>query len=368
VIDFPANPTVGQQFTAAGVTWVWDGVKWLPSGLSPTVVPGIGDNRLINGDMRIDQRNAGALVTPTAGQYVIDRWAAGLTQAGKFTAQRLPSTIGGALPALGFTYFLSLVSTSVYTLLVGDQFTLRQPIEADFCADFGWGTTGAQPVTLSFFAFSSLTGTFGGVITNGPVGTATRSYPFSFNIPTANIWTKIVVTIPGDSLVSSTNWVLQGNGVGVVLWFGLGVGATLSAPAGAWANGDFRSANGAVSLVGTSGASLNFAGIKLEIGSVATPYNRPTMAKALADCQRYYQTFGYNSGGYAAAGAYTQASGSFPVQMRASPTIAFASSPTYTNCSGLTASGGPAAFTPVLTVTAAGGFLASATYQASAEF
>ena len=56
MIDFPASPTPGQRFTAAGATWIFDGVKWLPEGLAPTVAPGINENRIINGDMRIDQR------------------------------------------------------------------------------------------------------------------------------------------------------------------------------------------------------------------------------------------------------------------------------------------------------------------------
>ena len=65
MIDFPASPTPGQRFTAAGATWIWDGAKWLPEGLAPTVAPGINDNRIINGDMRIDQRNNGASGTAT---------------------------------------------------------------------------------------------------------------------------------------------------------------------------------------------------------------------------------------------------------------------------------------------------------------
>ena len=43
MIDFPANPTVGQTFTSGGVTWTWDGVKWTfggsvgpPVTISPT--------------------------------------------------------------------------------------------------------------------------------------------------------------------------------------------------------------------------------------------------------------------------------------------------------------------------------------------
>jgi hypothetical protein len=45
-------------------------------------------NRIINGDMVIDQRNAGASVTPTNGQYLVDRWLYISSQASKFTAQQ----------------------------------------------------------------------------------------------------------------------------------------------------------------------------------------------------------------------------------------------------------------------------------------
>ena len=52
---------------------------------------------------------------------------------------------------------------------------------------------------------------------------------------------------------------------------------------------NYIGATGAVSVVATNGASFNVTGVKLEIGSVATPYNRQSLAKSMADCQRYYQ-------------------------------------------------------------------------------
>ena len=60
MIDFPASPTVGQVFTSGAQSWTWDGTKWLPSGNSVMPPLSTGDNRIINGDMRIDQRNNGA--------------------------------------------------------------------------------------------------------------------------------------------------------------------------------------------------------------------------------------------------------------------------------------------------------------------
>ena len=105
-----------------------------------------------------------------------------------------------------------LLTSSAYASLAGDVFAFRQPIEADMISDFAWGTASAQPVTLSFLVQCSLSGTFSGVIANAASG-PTRSYPFTFSIPTAGLWTKIAVSIPGDT---SGSWTLSGNGVGAL--------------------------------------------------------------------------------------------------------------------------------------------------------
>ena len=312
MIDFPNSPTLGQQFTAAGVTWQWDGTKWLPSGLSPTVVPGINDNRIINGDMRIDQRNGGASGTAN-NVYTIDRWQYVANQAGKITWGRATAT-----PATGFGYCLSFTSSSAYTPLLSDYFIIRQTIEADMVSDFAFGTASAQTVTLSFWAQSSLTGMFSGSLTNV---IANRSYPFSYSLPIANTWTKITVTIPGDTTGS---WVLSGNGASTIVVFDLGCGGTYHGPANVWAgpNG-FWGVTGAVTLVAVNGATFNVTGVKLEIGSVATPYNRQSLAKSMADCQRYFwTTTSYFLGLTTSNAAWSsQPTLPCPVFMRTNPTM-----------------------------------------------
>ena len=111
---------------------------------------------------------------------------------------------------------------------------------------------------------------------------------FSFLDPAgANTFrTKIVDTIPGDT---SGTWVMSGNGGGVGLHFDLGAGATWRGTAGAWVNGNLIGATGAVNVVATNAATFYVTGVKLEIGSVATPFNRQSLAKSMADCQRYYE-------------------------------------------------------------------------------
>src|SRR4029077_17532619 len=183
----------------------------------------------------------------------------------------------------GFPYAWAYTSSSAYTPLAADTFYLYQPIEADMVSDFAWGTSGAQPVTLSFWVNCSLTGTFGGAIATGVAGSA---YPFTYSIPTANTWTKIIITIPAPA---GGTWVMNGNAAGINLFFDLGSGANYRAPANTWIySGNYTAANGGVSVVATNAAKIYFTGVKLEVGSIATPYNRQTMAKSLADCQRYY--------------------------------------------------------------------------------
>ena len=136
-------------------------------------------NRIINGDCRIDQRNAGASVTPADNAYLVDRWQYNASQASKFTAQQNASSV--TAPA-GFVNYLGFTSNSAYSVLTGDYFFTRQSIEGLNVADLAWGTSNAAPVTISFWARSSLTGTFGGTFENSA---GNRCYPFSYTISSA---------------------------------------------------------------------------------------------------------------------------------------------------------------------------------------
>jgi hypothetical protein len=277
-------------------------------------------NRIINGDMRIDQRNAGASVAiTTAGNYTVDRWSGNATQNSKYTVQQDASN-----PA-GFTSSLKSTSSSSYSVTSSDIFWLAQAIEGLNTSDLAWGSVSAKSVTLSFWVQSSLTGTFGGALRNSA---GNRSYPFSYTISTANTWEYKTVSIAGDT---SGTW-LSTNGIGINLSFGLGVGSTYSGTAGAWAAANYVSATGATSVVGTSGATFYITGVQLEPGTVATPFERRSFGAELALCQRYYyQSWGSGSASYAGnnfigmpvPNALTVAIGSgvFPVTMRAAPTI-----------------------------------------------
>jgi hypothetical protein len=259
-----------------------NGVTFPDSSLQAAAAsPNVLKNRIINGAMVIDQRNAGASTTPTgagSGTYTLDRWCYQAAQTGKATVQQ---NAGAVTPPTGFTNYAGITSTSAYSVLTGDYFHLYQAIEGFNIADLAWGTANAQTITISFWVRSSLTGTFGGALRNS--GTA-RSYPFTYTISVANTWELKSVTIAGDT---SGTW-LTTNGVGIYVGFNLGSGATYSGTANAWGAGNYTSATGATSVVGTNGATFYITGVQLEQNTSATPFERRLIDKELISCYRYY--------------------------------------------------------------------------------
>jgi hypothetical protein len=270
-------------------------------------------NRIINGAMVIDQRNAGASVATSTSSsvYTLDRWSALYAQTSKYTVQQ---NAGSVTPPVGFTNYLGVTSTSAYSVTSTDYFCVVQKIEGYNVADLGWGTADAKTVTLSFQVRSSLTGTFGGAIQNSA---QTRSYPFSYTISSANTWTTVSVTIAGDT---SGTW-LTTNGIGAWVIFNLGSGSTFSGTAGAWATANLTNPTGATSVVGTSGATFYITGVQLEVGSSATGFEYRQYGQEFQLCQRYYQIASLNYYMYGvSAGSY---SNTVPYQTtaRATPTV-----------------------------------------------
>ena len=238
-------------------------------------------NRIINGAMVIDQRNAGAEVNPAvSGTYYLDRYVAQSTAASKF---KIGQNAGTVTPPTGFTKYLGCTSLSAYTAGASESFNVQQRIEGLNVADLAWGTASAATVTLSFWAYSSLTGTFGGVVNNAAV--STRSYPFTYTISASNTWEYKTITIAGDT---SGTW-LTTNDLGILVVFSLGAGATVSGTSGVWASANYRSSTGATSVVGTNGATWYITGVQLEKGSTATSFDYRPYGTELLLCQRYYE-------------------------------------------------------------------------------
>jgi hypothetical protein len=243
-------------------------------------------NRLINSAMVIDQRNAGASVTPTNFQYTLDRWAFEVRQTSKLTTQQSTT-----VPSSGFKNSLLITSSSAYSVISTDRFNLEQYIEGYNIADFNWGSASASTVTISFWVRSSLTGTFAGSVQNG---VQNRSYIFNYTINSANTFEYKTVTIAGDQ---SGTWSTD-NSAGLILNFALGTGSTYQGTASTWTGSNVQSTSGAVSLVGTNGATFYITGVQLEKGSTATSFDYRPYGTELALCQRYFERLPTGPMGY----------------------------------------------------------------------
>jgi len=327
-LDTSGNVTVGSSLTAANNITATSGTVVMASSFLR--------NKIINGAMVIDQRNAGASFTATNNSYMVDRYVYYATQASKFTAGQ---NLNSVTPPAGYSNYLGFQVSSSYSVSSTDYFICEQPIEGYNVFDLAWGTANAKTVTLSFQVYSSLTGTFGGSLQNSAQN---RSYPFTYTISSANTWTSINITITGDTIGT---WVTN-NGVGIRVNFSLGAGSSASGTAGSWAGANYWSATGATSVVGTSSATFYITGVQLEVGSVATPFERRQYGQELALSQRYYcKTFSIGTvpadnttttGALRGTARIANSSGQiepaanwkFPVTMRTAPTITLYSSGT----------------------------------------
>jgi hypothetical protein len=278
-------------------------------------------NRIINGDMRIDQRNAGAAVSSSTStsKYVTDRWLTDQNGGGSFNTQQVTDAPDNFNNSLRVTV---TGTTSSFNIAV------RQGIEGYNIADLAWGTAAAKTVTISFWVKASVAGI----------------YPFSIRIPAqawyatqytinqANTWEYKSVTIAGPT---STYTPLKDNSAGFWLYFLQG--GVQDTPGGSWNNTGGGIISGSVNLMATNGATWQITGVQLEVGTAATAFERRPYGTELALCQRYFEIFANGANSFL-VGSSNSSSGNewdyhfkFMVQKRVSPTGAVVGTWTYNN-------------------------------------
>jgi len=239
-------------------------------------------NRIINGAMVIDQRNAGASVTvnSSSAPYCPDRWNGRLQQAsGAFTMQQSTTVPAGFINSLLFTV------TNTTAPAAGNRVHFRQIIEGYNVADLGWGGASAASVTLSFWVRSSVTGLYGVGFINSAEN---RSYVGTYTISSANTWEYKTIVVPGDT---AGTWVTD-NGNGIRLTFDLGSGTSFNASsANTWVAQEACRTSSCVSWQQNSGATFYITGVQLEKGSTATSFDYRPYGTEFALCQRYFQSF-----------------------------------------------------------------------------
>jgi len=278
-------------------------------------------NRIINGAMQIAQRVSTNIQTGLTNgvYYITDRFyfqnAAGAT----VSAQQNSNA-----PA-GFNNSFYVTVTSSGTPGYG---FIQQNIEGYNLADFALGTSSAKAFTVSFWVYSNLTGTYS-------VSIQTSTYDYSYNatytINASNTWQYVTLTIPGTALGTWYTDYRQGMAVRFSLI------SSASGTPNTWVSGSQSGSTNNVNWFATNGNTFYLTGVQLEIGSVATPFERKLFDQTLIDCQRYYQmsydlgtvpgtatTVGLYAFGVALNGS-TPGPGSIPfrVSMRTTPSISY---------------------------------------------
>jgi hypothetical protein len=311
-------------------------------------------NRIINGAMTIDQRNAGAAVTYGAQAYITDRFSVEKANLSTLvaTAQQVSDAPDGFRQSLKTTVTTAEASGASSSFIAADF-----RIEGYDFADFSFGTAGAKTFTLSFWVKASVTGTYCVSFFNANVS---RAYLATYVVSSANTWEYKTITVAGDT---SGTWNIT-NGIGLGAQFTVGGGSNQEGTAGAWGGTYKNRVSGAVDLNATLNATWQITGVQLEAGDTATPFEHRSYGAELALCQRYYYfetdklvgTYGYDP-------FKLNINVTFPVTMRANAT--FVTTSTSSHMSLVTASNRFVAFRNSSSIPAVGDIYLS--FTASAE-
>jgi hypothetical protein len=290
-------------------------------------------NKIINGAMMIDQRNAGAALTYSASEavYNVDRWQAGAIGGGTFTTRQMDSANTSASnyesssAPTGFTNSLKItVGTADTSLASTDRYSIYQYIEGYNVADLDFGIATAKTVTVSFWTKSSVVGTYGVYLMNGSYN---RTIPSTFTINVANTWEYKTITFAGD--VTGT-W-FKDNKFGLSLGVSFAMGTTYQGTANTWAAAAYFTTSGQTNFMATSGNTFYITGVQLEKGTTASSFEFRSYGKEIMLCQRYFYQYSstglsdnvYLKSPYVSSFPNSSASVAmyFPTTMRAAPTM-----------------------------------------------
>ena len=258
--------------------------------LGTTVTDKIGENKnlIINGAMLVAQRGTSSTIS---GYGSVDRFNNFYNGHDEAPTQAQVDVASGTTPyTSGFRKALRITNgNQTGGAGTNDYIAMQYNIEAQDLANSGWNYTSASSfITLQFWIKSSVAQTFKGYLRTSD-GTR-QVYPFDTGSLSADTWTKITKTVPGNSNIQIDNDNGGGLQINIVAFWGTN-GTASSVTENAWAefSGSTRMKDNTSTWYTTNDATLEITGLQLEVGSVATDFEHRLFGQELLLCQRYYQ-------------------------------------------------------------------------------
>ena len=277
-------------------------------------------NLVINGAMMVSQR--GTSFSGTAQQYTLDRMQTNTVGNDEVAQTEQAAVTSGGAYTSGFRKCMKIINGNQTSGAgAGDIVHLKMVLEAQDIANSGWNYTSSSSfITLSFWIKSSVAQDF--PITLRSEDGTRQVYNMTTGSLTADTWTKITKTIPGDSNLQFDDDV----NAGLTLFVNAFVGTdytTGSLAQNAWSawSGTKQGDNMTSTWYTTNNATLEITGIQLEVGDTATSFEHRSYQDELLRCQRYYYAHKGPLWGQTSAGDHLDLALYFPVPMRDTPSF-----------------------------------------------
>ena len=262
-----------------------------PAGIctAPAFIPSQGQlsnrNIIINGDFRIAQRGTSSTST---GYQTVDRFRLAYGGTDEAPTQAQADLSSSDTPySLGFRKSYKITNGNQTSGAdAGDYIVFYTALEAQDLANSGWNyTSTSSNITLSFWAKSSVTKTF--IVKFTTIDGTQQAYNHSFTL-SANTWTKVTHTFPGDSDLTFDND--TNNGLEIQWDMYSGTTYTSGSTVNQWVayNGYTSTPDQTSDWYTTNDATFEITGVQLEVGSVATPFEHRSFGDEMARCKRYY--------------------------------------------------------------------------------
>ena len=247
-------------------------------------------NIIINGAMMVAQRGI-STTSATSGYHTVDRFQSENNGADEAPTREQVNVSSSSTPYTeGFRKAYKLTNgNQTGGAGADDIMNIRYQIEGQDIAQSGWNYKSASSfVTLQFWIKSSVSQNFNMYLRT--IDGTNQTFAFDTGTLSADTWTKIIKTIPGNSNIQIDN----DNGVGLQLNFGPLWGTNRTDNS---VNNDewktyasaSRMKDNATTWYTTDNATLELTGLQLEVGSQATPFEHRSFGEELLLCQRYYQ-------------------------------------------------------------------------------